>query len=499
MKTYENDGTEFYWKICNIQKRNETIEKIIYNKFSNIINVHRKKCVIVNTVSLFLLNIFRTGENELFLDEQKKRYVFEYWDSYEKMKMTGLLLNFSKSHTQNDLYFYGDVKVFHRTLANVLSEMEQEGYCVRRDGYFCLNKGYNKQFEIGYYLFNWPKFYEIYIQYDDLDIHIEDDYSPVVIKKRNEDGQYRNVTNEYEINLLFKDDIQYINNLRNMYSKMNVSLDMYNANDVQKRIFENYLLSKRYEYEQKDESNVFQYDINEDIKLWNKRLSKTYNPYRLYHDDGKFCWGRVYGNKKIDNLPKMYKDSILKINDEYTVSIDVKSSILQFYILTYHEEIDNKQDMYRYTTIQDILDRDHIKIMSQCLNYNKDLLNAFRAYNNHYIMKQDYNSVMKLEQFQSIYNNMIQERNYLKDLFLHPEMSKSIILHEADFMKTVSQMMIHHNIPHLCNFDAIYTSYKNISTMIELFYSLSIDKFNKPIFIDYDKYLYNSLINNNRC
>ena len=56
MKTYEKDGTEFYWKICNIQKRNETIEKIIYKNFSNIVNEHRKKQVIVNTLSLLLSN-----------------------------------------------------------------------------------------------------------------------------------------------------------------------------------------------------------------------------------------------------------------------------------------------------------------------------------------------------------------------------------------------------------------------------------------------------------
>lgn len=489
----ENDGTD-YWKIRNAET-NETIEKIIYeNFFESIIKQHRKKQIIVNTLSLLLSNVFRYGENELFLDDQKKQYVFEHWDSYEKMKMTGLLLNFSNSHTKNDFYWYGDVKVYHRTLAKVLSEMEQEGYCVRQDGYFCLNNGYNSKFEIGYYLFNWPKLYEIYIQYDELNIEI-DDYSPVVIKKRNEDGQYRNVTNEYNTELLFKDDVEYINNLRNMYSKMNVTLDIYNANDIQKDILDDYVNQKRYNFEMKDESNVFQYDINEDIKLWNKRLSKPYNPYRLYHDDGKFCWGRIYGNG-IDSLPKMYKDSILKIDGNYTVSIDVKSSILQFYILTYHEEIDNKQDMYRYTTIQDILDRQNIKIMTQCLDFNKSLLDSYRAYNNHYLIKKDYKSIMKLEQFQSIYNKMIQERSYLQDLFLHPDFCKSIILHEADFMKTVSQMMIHHNIPHLCNFDAIYTSYKNISTTIEIFYSLSIDKFKKPIFIDYDKDLYNSLINN---
>ena len=127
--------------------------------------------------------------------------------------MTGMLLNFSKSHTKNDFYWYGDVKVFHRTLANVLSEMEKENWCVRRDGYFCFNNGYNKQFEIGYYLFNWPKFYEIYIQYDDLDIQIEDNYSPVVVKRKI-DGEYKNVTNEYNIDLLLKDDIDYINKLR---------------------------------------------------------------------------------------------------------------------------------------------------------------------------------------------------------------------------------------------------------------------------------------------
>lgn len=495
MKNFFRSETDD-WKIKNT-KKNEIIERIIYEKFQTILKKHRKKQVIVNTLSLLLSNVFRIGENSLFLDNEEKRYVFEYWNSYEKMKMTGMLLNFSKSHTKNNFYWYGDVKIFHRTLANVLSEMEQEGYCVRRDGYFCLNNGYNSKFEIGYYLFNWPKFYEIYIQYDDLDIQIEDNYSPVVIKRKEDGQQYKNVTNEYNTELLFKDDVEYINNLRNMYSKMNVTLDIYNANDIQKDILEDNLNQKRYNFEMKDESNVFHFDVESEIKLWNKRLlSKPYNPYRLYHDDGKFCWGRVYGNR-IDSLPKMYKNSILKINDEYTVSVDVKSSILQFYILTYHEEIDNKQDMYRYTTIQDILDRDHIKIMSQCLNFNKSLLDSYRAYNNHYLIKKDYKSIMKLEQFQSIYNKIIQERSYLQDLFLHPDFCKSIILHEADFMKTVSQEMMNQHINHLCNFDAIYTSYKNISTTIEIFYSLSIDKFKKPIFIDYDKDLHNSLMN--RC
>ena len=496
MKTYENDGNRiFYWKICNIQKRNETIEKIIYNKFSNIVNEHRKKRVIVNTLSLLLIKIFISCEKELFSDNDKRRWVFENWYSYEHMKNTGLLLNFSNSHTKNEYYMYGDIKIYHRTLAKILDEIEQKRYCVRRNGYFCMNKGYNSKFQNGFWLFNWQKFYELYAEYRDelnlFDVEI-DNYSPVVIKRKI-DGNYKNCTNLYNIDLLFKEDIEYINKLRSMYSKMNVSLDLQNANNVQKQIFEDYLNQKRYEYENKDESNVFQYDVYTEIELLNKRLSKPVYPYRLYHDDGNFCWGRVYGNG-IDSLPKMYKDSILKINGDYTVSIDVKSSILQFYILTYHEDIDNKQDFYSYESLQNVIVRAHIKLFSQCLNYNSSIINAFRAYNGNYILKQDYNSVITMELFKSIYQNMIEERPYFQGIWLHPEMSKSIILHEADFMKTVSQEMMNQHIPHLCNFDAIYTSYKNLSTTIEIFCSLSLSKFNRSIHIDYDNELYSSLI-----
>ena len=225
MKTYENDGNRiFYWKICNIQKRNETIEKIIYNKFSNIVNEHRKKRVIVNTLSLLLIKIFISCEKELFSDTDKRRWVFENWYSYKHMKNTGLLLNFSNSHTKNEYYMYGDIKIYHRTLAKILDEMEQKRYCVRRNGYFCMNKGYNSKFQNGFWLFNWQKFYELYAEYRDklnlFDVEI-DNYSPVVIKRKI-DGNYKNCTNEYNIDLLFKEDIEYINKLRSMYSEMNV-------------------------------------------------------------------------------------------------------------------------------------------------------------------------------------------------------------------------------------------------------------------------------------
>ena len=101
----ENNGTEYYWKIRNAET-NETVEKMIYENFQSILEKHRKKQIIVNTISLLIINVFINGENELFLDDQKKRYVFEYWKSYEKMKMTGLLLNFSNSHTKNNFYWY---------------------------------------------------------------------------------------------------------------------------------------------------------------------------------------------------------------------------------------------------------------------------------------------------------------------------------------------------------------------------------------------------------
>ena len=138
-------------------------------------------------------------------------------------------------------------------------------------------------------------------------------------------------------------------------------------------------------------------------------------------------------------------------------------------------------------------------MMSQCINYNSSLLDAFRSYNGNYLLKRNYNSIISMELFKSYYENMIQERNYLQDLFLHPDLCKSIILHEASFIRAISQELINQHINHLSNFDAIYTSYRNLYTVVEIIDSLSKDMFNKQIFIDYDKDLYNSLINNNRC
>ena len=70
----ENDGTD-YWKIRNAET-NETVEKMIYENFQSILEKHRKKQIIVNTISLLTINVFINGENELFFHDQKKRYVF---------------------------------------------------------------------------------------------------------------------------------------------------------------------------------------------------------------------------------------------------------------------------------------------------------------------------------------------------------------------------------------------------------------------------------------
>ena len=119
-----------------------------------------------------------------------------------------------------------------------------------------------------------------------------------------------------------------------------------------------------------------------------------------------------------------------------------------------------------------------------------------RAYNHHCIKQSDYNNILNINDFTSVYQKMIRERNYLNNLFLRPEMSKQMILHESSYMKLISNELMNQHIPHLCNFDAIYTSYRNLYITIDIFHSLSLDMFNKQIFIDYDKDLYNSLINN---
>ena len=68
MKNFFRSETDD-WKIKNT-KKNEIIELIIYEKFQTILKKHRKKQVIVNTLSLLLSNVFRIGENSLFLDNR---------------------------------------------------------------------------------------------------------------------------------------------------------------------------------------------------------------------------------------------------------------------------------------------------------------------------------------------------------------------------------------------------------------------------------------------
>ena len=144
----------------------------------------------------------------------------------------------------------------------------------------------------------------------------------------------------------------------------------------------------------------------------------------------------------IDNLPKIYKPFIT-INGKNTVGIDVKSSVIQFFVLKNFSNVTNLQDFYFYENLSGILNRENIKFLTQTLVYNDTLSKALSAYNGHYYNQRQYSNVMKKEEFTLIYNSMIQERPYLHGLFLHKDVAKECILEESNYMINVSKELLY--------------------------------------------------------
>ena len=180
---------------------------------------------------------------------------------------------------------------------------------------------------------------------------------------------------------------------------MKVELSTYEEapKTIQEEI-DNLILEQKYKRERMNDSYVYQLDYDSEVKKWNKYLSSPKKPKRIYHfDNDSLSWGRVYGNF-IDNVPNLYKPLLL-INGEQTISIDIKSTLLQLYVLNYHKDVPNKQDFYEYEGLKGIIDRDHIKLLSQCLNYNETLSKALVSYNNSCFANFDSSNSLKKDTF----------------------------------------------------------------------------------------------------
>jgi len=224
-------------------------------------------------------------------------------------------------------------------------------------------------------------------------------------------------------------------------------------------------------------------------------LQSNWSPYRLYHlTDNKLSLGRIYGGPLDTKVSNIYKP-LLKINETYTISLDIKSCFTQLFVLENCKNIDNNQDFYYYNSLDGILTRSDIKQITQNLIFCNERMTAYRAY----VRKQTenksvYTRIPTYQEFSNFVELMINERRYLKKLFNQRDMTKEIFHIESNLMIPISNNLMDTGINHITLFDAIYIPYNNLQQSLDIIRDISKQKYNKEINLDYNKSIYNSLL-----
>jgi hypothetical protein len=193
-------------------------------------------------------------------------------------------------------------------------------------------------------------------------------------------------------------------------------------------------------------------------------------------------------------VSNIYKP-LLKIDNDYSLSIDIKSSLIQFYILTECNDVDNRQDFYRYNDLEALsLKRDDVKLISQCFLYNENELSAWRAYNQKCWLNKDYTKISYGEWKTKLIPLMKKQKPYLfEGLFFNKEKCKSLILKESEFMMNLSKELMSNQLRHISCFDALYIGYRNMHKVLGLFKDVSLRMFGRSINVDYDEEILNDL------
>lgn len=484
---YERMKNIYYWTLEK-QNKNERIEVIVKEYFGDYLKEVKKKKVYINNLSFLLTHLFILLED---IHDEEMECLCEVGYNAELMNDIGVGLRHYATHNRTINYQYGDVKISNKFITDkILPLLESIGLCYMDKGFSCKNSGYNSQYDVGITYFNIKRIYkEIYLHYDD--VVIDRCNKPIIVKVRDGEKKKYVVTDSGGLGYNFEYSKRYIERLKDMYDCINVELESYdNAIPYIKNKVDELVYSKIYN---KDKVGIdYSVDINKEICKWNRYLQRRFIPYRVYHLDDGLRWGRVYGNH-IDCLPNMFKP-LLKINGDNCCAIDIKSSVIQFYILNYHKEIENKQDFYRYDGLENGIDRQHIKLLSQTLNFNRSCKEAHKAYVGMMRKELDFENMLDFYDFSCVYRTMIKQRPYLKNLFLNKDLlCKDMFMKESEFMMEVSGRLMDLSMPHISNFDAIYVGSKDLVKALKVFYETSMDLYNKKIYLDYDEELLKEL------
>jgi len=496
---YDLKNDLYYWELGKYLESNESMENFIKDNFEEYLKSKKnKRRAYLYCLTYLFTHLFSLIEE---LDNEELEQLIAFQGDMDFINEIGYGLRFTRSKQETITYQYEGRKVSHDTLRKTINDLKE--FVINIDkGHNCYNNGGNTtSYKLGITYFNWVKVYELYLTSNIETQSLNEAYEPIILikkpifikKKRTTKKKYE-PTNDYdyliEENEELKQTKAYLKRLFDMYSSMKVELSTYEeAPKIIQEEIDNLILEQKYKRERVNDSYVYQLDYDREVKKWNKYLSSPKKPKRIYHfDNDSLSWGRVYGNF-IDNVPNLYKPLLL-INGEQTISIDIKSTLLQLYVLNYHKDVPNKQDFYEYEGLKGIIDRDHIKLLSQCLNYNETLSKALVSYNNSCFTNLDSSHSLKKDDFNKIIETMREERPYLFGLFMNTDTNKQMIHQESCFIKEVSSKLMDLGISHILNFDAIYTTKSNFTETLNLFEDVSTNLYGRPINIDWNKDLY---------
>lgn len=277
----------------------------------------------------------------------------------ERCREKGRLFSFSKDTSRKDTYSFNKTIFSHSTLIKCIAHLEDKGWLEHEKGWV-----YTTQHKLGFEFINYPRFYpEFYVAVREIFDQIVSKRKSVNTKKNYIEirqsietiDEYGRVTKdtislnsnavEYRGRNIVKTSRKLLKRLDEMYSSISVSLRDFDQVEpcIQDAVKDGWREKREEPFDRKI--------INKDVATYNSRvLANKDTPRRLFHLDSNddLQWGRIYGNKGGIDYLFSYLTPLLTINGEPTVEIDIKSCVLQMFVLNNCPRVDNKQDFYSY-------------------------------------------------------------------------------------------------------------------------------------------------------
>ena len=466
-------------------KNLDVFSKFVEQSFQSFLTHKRKKTVYIAGLSFVLFHLCKMIQED---ESEHLTVVFNPFDfDKDRCKEKGRVFAFSKDTSRNDKYSFNKMVFSHSTLIKCVSHLEDKGWLIHEKGWV-----YSRQHKLGFEFINYSKFYpefyvavrEIFWQIvsfrkciDTKKNYIEIRQSKEVIDDNGKGSRDVITLNgnlaEYRGRTIIKNSKKLLKRLDDMYTSISVSLRDFDQVDpsVQDAVKRGWSEKREQRFDRKV--------INKEVTIYNSRVSANKDfPRRVFHLDSNddLQWGRIYGNKGgIDHLYS-YLTPLLAINGEPTIEIDIKSCVLQMFVLNNCPRVDNKQDFYSYECLKETgITREQVKLLTQCLLNNGSKEDARKSFS--------YTERMKLSQkdFNLIVEKMLDERKYFKSLFLHPNKAKQTIRMESDFMCAVMDRLLDKGLQFIYHFDSIFVRDKDCLTTLEIINQVAMDKWNKSL------------------